>query len=200
MGACRSRLGSRTASDTTRETARTDGSDDRRVRSKTNANITQTPFFAAAGAVADDRHVAAVLQVANSHKSNADAQPAAANTQPRVESPPKIDLGGGALGFLPVELLRSGVLSFLDAGCLARAGGARRAWREAATDEHLWKRLCLRHWVGKHVGEQGRFFCRALECIRRGVLCLLCVARGGRLLRGPVAWVFVLTMTLSILL
>lgn len=157
MGACRSQLGSRTVSDTARETTRKQGSDVRRVRSKTNANKTQTPFFAGAvgavAAAAGDRHVAAVLQVANSNNSIADAQPAAANSHPGVASPPKIDVGEGALGFLPVELLRSGVLSFLDAGCLARAGGARRAWREAATDEHLWKCLCLRHWVGKHVGE-----------------------------------------------
>lgn len=65
---------------------------------------------------------------------------------------------------LPIELLRDCVLPFLDARCLARAGGTCSTWREAAIDEHLWKPLCLRHWVGKHVGE--------LLCVVVVVCCL----------------------------
>ncbi|CAN0540860.1 unnamed protein product, partial [Ectocarpus sp. 8 AP-2014] len=44
------------------------------------------------------------------------------------------------------------IFGFLGAGCLQRASGACRAWRDAAVDEQLWKELCLRRWVGKHVG------------------------------------------------
>ncbi|CAN0308057.1 unnamed protein product, partial [Ectocarpus sp. 12 AP-2014] len=51
----------------------------------------------------------------------------------------------------PVEILRSCIFGFLGAGCLQRASGACRAWRDAAVDEQLWKELCLRRWVGKHV-------------------------------------------------
>ncbi|CAN0274919.1 unnamed protein product, partial [Ectocarpus sp. 4 AP-2014] len=51
----------------------------------------------------------------------------------------------------PVEILRSCIFGFLGAGCLQRASGACRAWRDAAVDEQLWKELCLRCWVGKHV-------------------------------------------------
>lgn len=61
--------------------------------------------------------------------------------------------GGGGELVLPFELLRSAVLPFLGAGCLARAGASCSRWRAAAIDEHLWRPLCLRGWVGKHVGK-----------------------------------------------
>lgn len=54
---------------------------------------------------------------------------------------------------LPIELLRSGVLTFLSASCLVQAGMTCVTWRDAAVDESLWKSLCLGQWVGKHLGK-----------------------------------------------
>lgn len=54
---------------------------------------------------------------------------------------------------LPIELLRSGVLTFLSAPCLGQAGMTCVTWRDAVVDESLWKSLCLGQWVGKHLGK-----------------------------------------------
>lgn len=54
---------------------------------------------------------------------------------------------------LPSELLQSVILPFLDSGCLGQAGLTCSQWRESALNERLWKTLCLKEWVGKHVGE-----------------------------------------------
>lgn len=54
---------------------------------------------------------------------------------------------------LPIELLRSGVLTFLGAPCLGQAGMTCVTWRDAAVDESLWKSLCLGQWDGKHLGK-----------------------------------------------
>ena len=63
---------------------------------------------------------------------------------------------GNGLDFLvPVALLRADIFPFLGASCLARAGCACRSWEEASMDENLWKALCLKRWVGKHVGKRG---------------------------------------------
>eukprot|EP00752_Nemacystus_decipiens_P001653 g1606.t1 len=57
----------------------------------------------------------------------------------------------GRCWLFPTELMRGAIFPFLGATCLARAGCACRSWGEASTDEHLWKDLCLKRWVGKHV-------------------------------------------------
>lgn len=76
------------------------------------------------------------------------------STSPKPHAAPATG-GNGLLSRVPVEILRGSIYPFLGAVCLARAGCACRSWGEASVDEHLWKALCLKRWVGKHVGERG---------------------------------------------
>eukprot|EP00903_Cladosiphon_okamuranus_P020117 g18473.t2 len=64
----------------------------------------------------------------------------------------RITLTNNGLDFVvPIELVRASIFPLLGAACLERAGCACRSWREASVDENLWKALCLKRWVGKHV-------------------------------------------------
>lgn len=163
MGSCGSRPSrtNRSASDTTRQaTAGKNNNNNNGISegSKTNAakNSSKTPIattFLPSVVIGDQPRPPTTAAASSIHHDAGSPRGVASR---RWRRQPSTDCEEGALALLPIELLRYGVMSFLDAGCLARAGGACRVWREAATDEHLWKRLCLRHWAGKHVGERER--------------------------------------------
>lgn len=192
MGACGSRLQEKQQREltagTTSKTRRSGGSCHSTTRSSTSTSTTTAPDVCRC-TKADGDPTTATTSTSTSPKSFQQA-PQAARPAPRSTN------NNGLEFEVPIELVRQSVFPLLGAACLAQAGCVCRRWREASVDEQLWKGLCLKRWVGKHVGERvsstvvfccGRFYAyvvlstlKGCVSVRRNFLrrVLVCARRG----------------------